>query len=62
MKELLTAAAVRAARYVSEAGDRRVAPLPEDVARLGELGGTIPARPSDPAEVLRLLEAATLDS
>ena len=56
MKELLENAALRGARYVAEIGSRRVAPLPEDVARLQELGGPMPEGPSDPAEVLALLD------
>jgi glutamate/tyrosine decarboxylase-like PLP-dependent enzyme len=56
VKELLTDAADRAARYASSAGSRRVAPLPKDVARLEALGGTIPQGPSDPSEVLALLD------
>jgi glutamate/tyrosine decarboxylase-like PLP-dependent enzyme len=56
VKELLENAALRGARYVAEIGSRRVAPLPEDVARLQELGGPMPEGPSDPAEVLALLD------
>src|SRR5437588_5997287 len=56
MKKLLAATADRAARYVTAIGDRRVAPLPEDVARLEELGGPLPSGPCDPAEVLALLD------
>jgi glutamate/tyrosine decarboxylase-like PLP-dependent enzyme len=56
MKDLLADVAVRASRYVGEIGDRRVAPLPEDVARLARLGGPVPQNPSDPAEVLALLD------
>jgi glutamate/tyrosine decarboxylase-like PLP-dependent enzyme len=56
MKELLADAAARSTRYVLEAGHRRVPPRPEDVARLEALGGPLPERPSDPAEVLALLD------
>jgi glutamate/tyrosine decarboxylase-like PLP-dependent enzyme len=56
MKQLLTDTAVRAARYASETGSRRVAPRPEDIARLEALGGPLPQGPSDPAEVLALLD------
>jgi glutamate/tyrosine decarboxylase-like PLP-dependent enzyme len=56
MKKLLAETADRAARYVSEIGNRRVAPRPADVARLEELGGPLPDSPSDPAEVLALLD------
>jgi glutamate/tyrosine decarboxylase-like PLP-dependent enzyme len=57
MKTLLTEAAERGARYLEEIVNRRVAPLPADVARLEALAGPLPARPSDPAEVLALLDA-----
>ena len=56
MKDLLADVAARAARYVEEAGSRRVSPCPEDVARLEALGGPLPQGPSDPAEVLALLD------
>lgn len=35
---------------------RRVAPRPEDIARLHELGGPLPDAPCDPADVLALLD------
>jgi glutamate/tyrosine decarboxylase-like PLP-dependent enzyme len=54
--KLLKETADRAARYVTGIGNRRVAPLPEDVARLPALGGPLPQLPSDPAEVLTLLD------
>jgi glutamate/tyrosine decarboxylase-like PLP-dependent enzyme len=53
---LIADAAGRAARYVSELPTRRVAPSPDAVARLAELGGPLPADGLDPAEVLRLLD------
>jgi glutamate/tyrosine decarboxylase-like PLP-dependent enzyme len=56
LKELLAETADRAARYVTAIGNRRVAPLPEDIARLGALGGPLPQLPSNPAEVLALLD------
>jgi len=56
LKALLAETAVRAARYASEIRSRRVSPLPEDVARLDSLGGTLPQGPCDPAEVLALLD------
>lgn len=56
MKELLAETADRAARYVTGIGERRVAPLPTDVARLEALGGPLPQLPSDPAQVLALLD------
>lgn len=56
MKELLADAAARSARYAACIGSRRVAPEPEAVARLGALGGALPQAPTDPAEVLALLD------
>ena len=56
MKELLADAASRAARYVAGIDTRRVAPLPEDIARLEVLGGPLPESPCDPREVLALLD------
>jgi glutamate/tyrosine decarboxylase-like PLP-dependent enzyme len=56
LKELLAETADRAARYVVGIGNRRVTPLPEDIARLRALGGPLPQLPSDPAEVLALLD------
>jgi glutamate/tyrosine decarboxylase-like PLP-dependent enzyme len=56
MKKLLVETADRAARYVTEIANRRVAPLPADVARLEALGGPLPQSPSDPSEVLALLD------
>jgi glutamate/tyrosine decarboxylase-like PLP-dependent enzyme len=56
MKHLLTETADRAARYVDELAKRRVAPLPANVARLEALGGPLPESPSDPSEVLALLD------
>ncbi len=56
MKKLLAETADRAARYVTGIGDRRVAPLPEDLARLETLGGPLPQEPCDPEKVLALLD------
>lgn len=56
MNELLSEAAARASRYLASRSDRRVSPLSEDIARLEELGGALPEAPSDPAEVLALLD------
>ena len=53
MKKLLAATADRAARYVTAIGDRRVAPLPEDTARLEALGGRKVNPPSQIMEGLR---------
>jgi glutamate/tyrosine decarboxylase-like PLP-dependent enzyme len=56
MKKLLAETAERAARYLAEIADRHVAPLPEAVTRLQALGGPLPQQPSDPSEVLALLD------
>ena len=56
LKELLAETAARAARYVSGVNSRGVLPRPEDIARLDALGGPLPENPSDPAELLALLD------
>src|SRR5271156_6842816 len=56
MKALLVETAERAARYLEEIANRRVAPLPADVARLEALAGPLPELPSDPSQVLALLD------
>jgi glutamate/tyrosine decarboxylase-like PLP-dependent enzyme len=56
MNKLLAETADRAARYLAQIANRHVAPLPEDVARLDALGGPLPQEPSDPSEVLALLD------
>jgi glutamate/tyrosine decarboxylase-like PLP-dependent enzyme len=53
---LLRDAAARAARYLSGVGDRGVAPLPEDIARLDKLGGPLPEDGCDAAAALALLD------
>jgi glutamate/tyrosine decarboxylase-like PLP-dependent enzyme len=49
-------AADAAARYLDGLSHRRVAPSPEAVARLAELGGPLPDGPSDAGDVVRLLD------
>ena len=56
MNDLLTNTATRSARYLATLPNRRVAPLPADVARLDALAGPLPQSPTDPAEVLALLD------
>lgn len=56
MKELLADTAARAARYINQINERRVPPSAENVARLKRLGGPLPDGPTDPAEVLALLD------
>jgi glutamate/tyrosine decarboxylase-like PLP-dependent enzyme len=56
MKSLLAETAERATRYLAGLEDRSVVPLPEAVARLEALDGPLPQGPSDPAEILALLD------
>lgn len=56
MKELLSETAARAARYVDGIHHRGVQPRVEDIARLDALGGPLPEHPTDPAQVLALLD------
>ena len=56
MKELLSDTAARAAHYLSGMNDRPVAPTGESVARLRELEEPLPEGPSDPAQLLALLD------
>ena len=56
MSDLLKDTAARAARYVAEIADRRVAPAPEDLARLKEFAGPLNDQPQDPAAVIALLD------
>ncbi len=57
MRELLLDAAARASAYVDGRNERPVRPDPADVAGLERLGGPLPESPSDPADVLALLDA-----
>ena len=56
MNELLHEAAARAARYLENLGERSVAPTPEGLAGLDRFSEPLPAHPSDPQEVLALLD------
>jgi glutamate/tyrosine decarboxylase-like PLP-dependent enzyme len=56
MTDLLMDAAARGARYVAGLATRPVAPTPAMRARLPELDHPLPESPTDPAEVLRLLD------
>src|SRR5580698_3824635 len=56
MKTLLADTAERAAQYLEGIAERRVAQLPADVARLEALDGPLPELPSDPSEVLSMLD------
>ena len=53
---LLDDAAARAARYLEALPERRVAPDPAAVAALGRWDTALPEGPTDPHEVLRLLD------
>jgi hypothetical protein len=57
MKWLLEETVARSARYAATVGRMRVAPRPEDIARLKALGGALPQHPSDPKETLALCSA-----
>ena len=56
MTELLKHTAERATRYLAGLDGRPVAPPPEAVERLPQLGGPLPERPTDPESVLALLD------
>src|SRR5258708_19590328 len=56
MEKLLSEAAERGSRYVAEVARRRVAPRPEDVAKLEGLGGPLPQDASNPAAVIPMLD------
>ena len=58
MEGLLRETAERAVRYLEGLEGRSVAPLPEAVERLRELGGPLPDGPADPATVVALLDDA----
>jgi glutamate/tyrosine decarboxylase-like PLP-dependent enzyme len=56
VRDLLNMAAERAICYRESLGERRVAPLPEAIARLAELGGPLPEQSTDPAAIFALLD------
>lgn len=56
MHDLLHSTAERAARYLAGLDARTVVPTAEALSGLAELGGPLPEQPSDPAEVLELLD------
>src|SRR5919202_4180089 len=55
-RALILAAAGQAVRYLAGIRDRRVAPNPDAVKRLEELGGPLPDSETDPAIVLKMLD------
>ncbi len=57
-RALLEQAAARAIHYHETVNERAVFPPRVAVERLSELGGSLPEQPSDPAEVLALLDDA----
>ena len=57
MRELLTAAAVRAIRYLEGLNERGAAPDPTVVARLAELDIPLPDHPSPADETVALLDS-----
>ena len=56
--DLLQNAARLSIRYLEGLNARGVAPTPDAIARLPELEGDLPAAPTDPAEVIALLDRA----
>jgi glutamate/tyrosine decarboxylase-like PLP-dependent enzyme len=56
MKKLLDETAGRAAQYLSSLPDRSVVPASAAIAALDQLGGPLPDTPTDPAQVLALLD------
>ena len=53
---VLQLAAERARRYVEQVGERRVAPAVKDLAALAKFHEPFPAQPSDPRDVVKLLD------
>src|ERR1700759_3786564 len=56
MKKLVADTADRAAQYLSSLPNRSVVPTTAAVAALDQLGGPLPNAPTDPAQVLALLD------
>lgn len=56
MKELLQAAAERAGRYLETLADRSVIPSPDAIERLAQLEGSLPNGPTEPEQVLAMLD------
>jgi glutamate/tyrosine decarboxylase-like PLP-dependent enzyme len=56
MHDLLHLTAERAFQYLDGLDKRSVTPTPEALAQLAELGGRLPDTPTDPADVLALLD------
>ena len=56
MNDLLHETTRRALLYVSNANRRRVAPAADQIALLEKLAGPLPGEPTEPREVLALLD------
>jgi glutamate/tyrosine decarboxylase-like PLP-dependent enzyme len=56
MKKLLIETADRATRYLSSLPDRSVVPTSTALAALDQFGGPLPDAPTDPAQILALLD------
>ncbi|HXT34282.1 MAG TPA: aspartate aminotransferase family protein, partial [Chloroflexota bacterium] len=56
MRDLLHETAERASAYLNGLADRPVAPRTEDLAGLAAFDQELPQQPTDPAEVLALLD------
>jgi hypothetical protein len=56
MHDLLHMTATRALSYLDGLDQRGVMPSPEALARLSELGGPLPDRPTDATEIIALLD------
>lgn len=62
MKDLMEDSVHRAVRYLEGLRDREVFPGPEAIRKLDALATPLPDGPSDPADVLRLLDEAGSDA
>jgi glutamate/tyrosine decarboxylase-like PLP-dependent enzyme len=58
MRELLHSVALRAARYLEDIQERRVAPTPEAIRALARFSESLPEGPMPPEEVIRMLDEA----
>ena len=56
MRDFLNSTAARAANYLEDIQTRRVGPSPESIAALDRFHEPLPDAPTDPAEVLRILD------
>lgn len=62
MRQILEAAAQRAITYLEQLDDRKVAPLPDAVAKLSALDYPLPDRPASPESVLQMLDDICSDA